>query len=80
MAQAGETPSTAELRALVNWVDTQSFDGLFSCTSVARMNPALESLTPSAYVTLGMMKEGPCAANQQKNATAVIFATCLPHK
>ena len=45
---AGETPSTAELRALIRWVADQPFDGLFSCSSVARANPALESLTPTA--------------------------------
>ncbi len=35
---AGETPSTAELRALMQWIDGQPFDGLFSCSSVARAN------------------------------------------
>jgi PAS domain S-box-containing protein len=45
---AGETPSTAELRALMQWIAAQPFDGLFSCSSVARANPALDSLTPTA--------------------------------
>lgn len=45
---AGETPSTAELRALMRWIAEQPFDGLFSCSSVARANPALDSLTPTA--------------------------------
>jgi chemotaxis family two-component system sensor kinase Cph1 len=43
---AGEVPSTPELRALLQWVDAQQGDGLFSCSSVARANPALDSLTP----------------------------------
>ena len=45
---AGETPSTAELRVLMRWIAEQPFDGLFSCSSVARANPALDSLTPTA--------------------------------
>ncbi|MEP7296894.1 MAG: GAF domain-containing protein [Burkholderiales bacterium] len=51
---AGETPSTAELRALMQWIGTQSFDGLFSCSSVARTNPALDSLTPTASGVLAV--------------------------
>lgn len=45
---AGEAPSTAELRALMHWIDAQPFEGLFSCSSVAQANPALDSLTPTA--------------------------------
>jgi len=45
---AGETPSTAELRALMQWIDAQEVDELFSCSSVSRANPALDSLTPTA--------------------------------
>ncbi len=45
---AGETPSTAELRTLLQWIDAQPYDGLFSCSSVARANAALDSLTPTA--------------------------------
>ncbi|MET0540681.1 MAG: GAF domain-containing protein, partial [Variovorax sp.] len=44
---AGETATTAELRELMRWIDAQPNDGLFSCASVERANPALESLTPS---------------------------------
>ncbi len=51
---AGETPSTAELRALLQWVDGQSFDGLLSCSSVSRANPMLRSLTPTASGVLAV--------------------------
>lgn len=51
---AGEAPSTAELRALLQWVDAQPFDGLFSCSSVSRANPALDSLTPTASGVLAV--------------------------
>lgn len=51
---AGEAPSTAELRALLQWIDAQPFDGLFSCSSVARANPALGSLTPTASGVLAV--------------------------
>ncbi|MEJ8848848.1 GAF domain-containing protein [Variovorax rhizosphaerae] len=44
---AGETATTAELRELMRWIDAQPNDGLFSCASVERANPDLESLTPS---------------------------------
>ena len=51
---AGETPSTAELRALMQWVDAQPFDGLFNCSSVARANPSLDSLTPTTSGVLAV--------------------------
>ena len=51
---SGEAPSTPELRALMQWIDGQSFDGLFSCSSVARANPALQSLTPTASGVLAV--------------------------
>ncbi len=51
---AGEAPSTAELRALLQWIDAQRFDGLFSCSSVSRANPALDSLTPTASGVLAV--------------------------
>jgi two-component system, chemotaxis family, sensor kinase Cph1 len=51
---AGEVPSTAELRTLLQWIDAQPFDGLFSCSSVARANPALESLTSTASGVLAV--------------------------
>ncbi len=51
---AGEVPSTAELRALLQWIEPQGVDGLFSCNSVARANPALDSLTPTASGVLSV--------------------------
>jgi two-component system, chemotaxis family, sensor kinase Cph1 len=51
---SGEAPSTPELRRLMQWIDTQPFDGLFNCSSVARANPALQSLTPTASGVLAV--------------------------
>ncbi len=51
---AGEVPSTPELRALLQWVDTQPANGAFHCSSVASRNPALESLTPIASGVLSV--------------------------
>jgi chemotaxis family two-component system sensor kinase Cph1 len=45
---SGEVPSTPELRALLAWVHAQPGGSPFACASVARANPALESLTPLA--------------------------------
>ncbi|MEO6745126.1 MAG: GAF domain-containing protein [Caldimonas sp.] len=50
----GEAPSTAEVRALLQWIETQDVDGLFSCSSVARANPALDALTPTASGVLAV--------------------------
>lgn len=50
----GEVPSTPELRALMQWVDGQQPSPLFSCSSVARENPALASLTPVASGVLAI--------------------------
>ncbi|MGE0329404.1 MAG: GAF domain-containing protein [Ramlibacter sp.] len=50
----GEVPSTPELRALTQWVHSQQGDGLFSCASVSRANPALDSLTPTASGVLAV--------------------------
>lgn len=55
---AGEAPSTAELRALMQWIDGQKFDGLFSCSSVSRANGALDSLTPTASGVLAVKLSG----------------------
>lgn len=46
----GEVPSTPQLRALQQWVQTQTpADGrLFHCSSVERANPALAAVTPTA--------------------------------
>jgi light-regulated signal transduction histidine kinase (bacteriophytochrome) len=51
---AGEVPSTPQLRALAAWVDGQQQDGLFSCSSVARAHPPLESLTATASGVLAV--------------------------
>lgn len=51
---SGEVPSTPELRALLKWVDNQDVTPLFSCSSVARANPALDSLTPLASGVLAV--------------------------
>jgi two-component system, chemotaxis family, sensor kinase Cph1 len=51
---AGEAPSTAELRALLQWIEAQPFEGLFSCSSVVRSNPALDPLTPTASGVLAV--------------------------
>lgn len=51
---SGEVPSTPELRALRDWVDRQHVRPLFSCSSVSRANPALDSLTPLASGVLAI--------------------------
>ncbi|HSC65936.1 MAG TPA: GAF domain-containing protein [Caldimonas sp.] len=51
---AGEVPSTAELRALLRWIETQRFETLFSCNSVSRANPELDALTPTASGVLAV--------------------------
>jgi two-component system, chemotaxis family, sensor kinase Cph1 len=51
---AGEAPSTAELRALLQWIEAQPFEGLFSCSSVVRSNPLLDPLTPTASGVLAV--------------------------
>ena len=50
----GEVPSTPELRALLAWVQTQHGDAPFACSSVAKANPALDSLTPVASGVLAV--------------------------
>jgi chemotaxis family two-component system sensor kinase Cph1 len=54
---SGEVPSTPELRALLEWVQTQpgdADDGPFACASVGQLNPALSSLTPTASGVLAV--------------------------
>jgi chemotaxis family two-component system sensor kinase Cph1 len=52
---AGEVPSTPELRALLQCVDAQDHsDGPFHCSSVSRLNPELDSLTPTASGVLAV--------------------------
>ncbi len=50
----GEVPSTPELRALRQWFDARARDALFQCSSVARENPALASLTATASGVLAV--------------------------
>jgi light-regulated signal transduction histidine kinase (bacteriophytochrome) len=50
----GEVPSTPELRALAEWVGGRTVDSLFECASVARANPALRALTPTASGVLAV--------------------------
>ena len=45
---AGEVPSTPELHALCAWIETIDFENVFNCSSVARANPDLAALTPTA--------------------------------
>ncbi len=50
----GEVPSTPELRALLEWIETRTVDGLFSCSSISRENPELRPLTPTASGVLAV--------------------------
>lgn len=50
----GEVPSTPELRALSQWVDGQTFEGALACSSVAKAEPTLASLTPTACGVLAV--------------------------
>jgi PAS domain S-box-containing protein len=51
----GEVPSTPELRALVQWIDTQADSTApFACSAVGRDNPALASITPTASGVLAV--------------------------
>lgn len=53
---AGEVPSTPEMRALLQWVDTHgdSAGMPFHSSSVSRLNPELDSLTPTASGVLAV--------------------------
>jgi|GEM_PF-380418 len=50
----GEVPSTPELRALLQWIDTQTTDSLFACSSTAKANPKLSSITAVASGVLAV--------------------------
>ncbi len=50
----GEVPSTPELRALVDWIASCAKGAIFSCSSVARENAKLQSLTPTASGVLAI--------------------------
>ena len=45
---AGEVPSTPEIKALVSWIDDSGQASPFVCSSIAKANPGLASLTPTA--------------------------------
>jgi light-regulated signal transduction histidine kinase (bacteriophytochrome) len=51
---SGEVPSTPELRALRDWVDTRDGELPFACSSVGQANAALQSLTPTAAGVLAV--------------------------
>lgn len=51
---AGEVPSTPELRALCRFIDSRGADPLFHTASIARSNPELASLTPTASGVLAV--------------------------
>jgi light-regulated signal transduction histidine kinase (bacteriophytochrome) len=50
----GEVPSSPELRALLAWVQAQPGELPFACSSMAKANPALDSLTPVASGVLAV--------------------------
>lgn len=50
----GEVPSTPDLRALFTFLDAQHRDALFSCSSIAKLQPSLASLTPVAAGVLAV--------------------------
>jgi PAS domain-containing protein len=51
---SGEVPSTPELRALQRWVDSRYRESPFACSSVARANGDLDTLTPVASGVLAV--------------------------
>ena len=51
---AGEVPSTPELRALMQWIDAGDHPMPFACSSIAQVNPAFASLTPTASGVLSV--------------------------
>jgi two-component system, chemotaxis family, sensor kinase Cph1 len=50
----GEVPSTPELRALRDWVDTQPPESPFACSSMVKRHPPFASLTPTACGVLAV--------------------------
>ena len=50
----GEVPSSPELRALIDWIASCAKGSIFSCSSVARENAKLQSLTPTASGVLAI--------------------------
>ena len=54
LMSCGEVPSSPELRALLQWIEEQRPDGVFSCSSVGGQDPSLKSLTPMASGVLAV--------------------------
>ena len=50
----GDVPSTPDLRALFAFLDAQGPDAVFSCASIAKLQPALKSVTPVAAGVLAV--------------------------
>ena len=50
----GEVPSTHELRALIEWIDGQCGAEPFACSALARANPKLAALAPTASGVLAV--------------------------
>lgn len=50
----GDVPSTPDLRALFAFLDTQTFDPVFSCSSIRKAQPALAAITPVAAGVLAV--------------------------
>lgn len=51
---AGEVPSTPEIKALIDWMENTPHQSPFVCSSVAKANPVLKSLTPMASGVLAV--------------------------
>jgi light-regulated signal transduction histidine kinase (bacteriophytochrome) len=51
---AGEVPSTPEIKALIDWMENTPHQSPFVCSSVAKANPMLKSLTPMASGVLAV--------------------------
>jgi two-component system, chemotaxis family, sensor kinase Cph1 len=54
----GEVPSTPELRALRGWIGEQAGEGSFSTASIAKAQPDLAGLTPTASGVLAVRLSG----------------------
>ena len=51
---AGEVPSTPELRALREWIETREIEDMFHTASISHENPDLASLKPTASGVLAV--------------------------
>ncbi len=57
---AGEVPSTAEMRELMQWIDARYTDSPFVTASVEKADPALSRLTPVASGVLALKLSVAC--------------------